>query len=90
MLELTFDSAPMVRAKVFRELLKTGGSLKTKEVENLLKCSTPTALKEMEALSVLGVANKVKVPQESGQQGFELILADNFKWFMSAKCKSLQ
>jgi len=89
-LELTFDSAPTFRAKVFRGLLKNGGTLRTSEVEELLKCSTPTALKEMEALSVLGVADKVKVPQESGQQGFELLLADNFRWFMSAKCKSLQ
>ena len=89
-LELTFDSAPMVRAQVFRGLLKNGGALKTGKVEELLRCSTPTALKEMEALSVLGVADKVKVPQESGQQGFELLLADKFRWFMSDECKSLQ
>jgi hypothetical protein len=89
-LEVTFDSASTIRSKVFRGLLENGGTLKTAQVEKLLRCSTPTALKEMEALSVLGVADKVKVPQESGQQGFELLLADNFKWFMSAKCKSLQ
>jgi hypothetical protein len=89
-LELTFDSAPMVRAKVFRGLLKNGGTLKTIEVEELLKCSNPTALKEMEALSVLGVADKVKIALESGQQGYDLLLADKFQWFMSDECKSLQ
>jgi hypothetical protein len=89
-LELTFDSAPMVRAKVFRGLLENGGTLKTIEVEALLKCSNPTALKEMEALSVLGVADKVKIPLESGQQGYDLLLANKFQWFMSDECKSLQ
>jgi hypothetical protein len=89
-LELTLDSAPMVRAKVFRGLLKNDGTLKTSEVEELLRCSNPTALKEMEALSVLGVADKVKTPLQSGQQGYDLLLADKFQWFMSDECKSLQ
>jgi hypothetical protein len=89
-LELTFDSAPMVRAKVFRGLLKNGGTLKTSEVEELLRCSNPTALKEMEALSVLGVADKEKTPLDSGQHGYDLLLADKFQWFMSDECKSLQ
>ena len=89
-LELTFDSAPMVRAKVFRGLLKNGGTLRTSEVEELLRCSNPTALKEMEALSVLGVADKVKINLDSGQHGYDLLLADKFQWFMSDECKSLQ
>jgi len=89
-LELTFDSAPMVRAKVFRGLLKNGGTLRTSEVEELLRCSNPTALKEMEALSVLSVADKVKINLDSGQHGYDLLLADKFQWFMSDECKSLQ
>ena len=89
-LELTFDSAPMVRAKVFRRLLKNDGTLKTGEVEELLKCSNPTALKEMEALSVLGVADKERITLDSGQHGYDLLLADKFRWFMSDECKSLQ
>jgi hypothetical protein len=89
-LELTFDSAPMVRAQIFRGLLENGGTLKTGEVEELLRCSNPTALKEMEALSVLGVADKVKITLDSGQHGYDLRLADKFQWFMSDECKSLQ
>ena len=91
-LEVTFDSAPMVRAKVFRGLLKNGGTLRTSEIEALLRCSKPTAHKEMEALSVLGVAYKVEDPDygQPGQPEHELRLADKFQWFMSDECKSLQ
>jgi predicted transcriptional regulator len=89
-LEVTFDSAPTVRAKVFRKLLKNGGTLKTSDVEKLLRCSTPTALKEMEALTVLGVATKEKIPLPSGQAGYELALVDKFEWFTSDPCKSLR
>ena len=89
-LEVTFDSAPTVRAKVFRKLLKNGGTLKTSEVEKLLRCSTPTALKEMEALAVLGVATKEKISLPSGQAGYELVLVDKFEWFTSDPCKSLR
>jgi hypothetical protein len=89
-LEVTFDSPLRIRAKVFRGLLENGGTLTTAQVEKLLRCSTPTALKEMEVLSALGVADKVKVPQESGQPGFELLLAADFEWFKSGECRGLQ
>jgi hypothetical protein len=89
-LEVTFDSAPTIRSKIFRKLLKNSGTLKTSEVEELLKCSTPTALKEMEALAVLGVATKEKIPLPSGQAGYELVLVDKFEWFTSDPCKSLR
>jgi hypothetical protein len=85
--EVTFDSATTIRSKVFRGLLENGGTLKTAQVEKLLRCSNPTALKEMEALSVLGVADKTEpVPGHSGQ---ELQLSDEFQWFASDECKSL-
>ena len=86
-LEVTFDSASTIRSKVFRGLLENGGTLKTAEVEKLLRCSNPTALKEMEALSVLGVADKTEPVQ--GLSGQELQLSDEFQWFASDECKSL-
>src|SRR5215471_1281694 len=57
-LNVTFDSAPTIRAKVFRRLIEAAGTLKTSAVVELLRCSEPTARKEMEALSVLGIADK--------------------------------
>ena len=57
-LEVTFDSAPVTRAKLFRGLIEADGLLTTTHVEKLLNCTSPTARKEMEALWVLGVADK--------------------------------
>jgi predicted transcriptional regulator len=89
-LEMTFDSAPTIRSKVFRGLLEQGGTMKTSHVEKLLRCSKPTALKEMEALAVLGVADKTEADAEYGRPEHELRLAEKFEWFATderkAKC----
>jgi predicted transcriptional regulator len=89
-LEVTFDSAPTIRSKVFRGLLEHGGTLKTSHVEKLLRCSKPTALKEMEALAVLGVADKTEADPEYGRPEHELRLAKKFEWFASDECKALR
>ena len=46
-LEITFNSAPPTRAKIFRLLIERGGTLSTSDVVDLLLCSPPTARKEM-------------------------------------------
>jgi predicted transcriptional regulator len=88
-LEVTFDSAPTIRSKVFRGLLEQGGTLKTSQVEKLLRCSKPTALREMEALAVLGVADKTEADPEYGRPEHELRLAEKFEWFATAERKAL-
>ena len=89
-LEVTFDSAPTIRSKVFRSLLEQNGTLKTAQVEKLLRCSKPTALKEMEALAVLGVADKTDGDAEYGRPEHELRLAEKFQWFLTDECKDLR
>jgi predicted transcriptional regulator len=89
-LELTFDSAPTIRSKVFRNLLEQNGALKTSQVEKLLRCSKPTALKEMEALTVLGVTDKTEGDAECGRPEHELRLADKFQWFATNECQGLR
>ena len=89
-LELTFDSAPTIRSKVFRSLLEQNGTLKTNQIEKLLRCSKPTALKEMEALSVLDVADKTEEGAEYGRPEHELQLAEKFQWFATDECKALR
>ena len=89
-LEVTFDSAPTIRSKVFRSLLEQNGTLKTSQVEKLLRCSKPTALKEMEALAVLGVADKTDGDAEYGRPEHELRLAEKFQWFATDECKGLR
>ena len=88
-LEVTFDSAPTIRSKVFRSPLEQGGTLKTSQVEKLLRCSKPTALKEMEALAVLGVADKTEANPEYGRPEHELRLAKKFEWFATDECNAL-
>jgi len=88
-LEVTFDSAPTSRSKVFRKLLEHGGKLKTSDVEEVLQCSKPTALKEMETLAALGVAKKMKAAPEKGRPQCELWLVEEFKWFATDECKAL-
>jgi predicted transcriptional regulator len=89
-LEVTLDSAPTIRSKVFRSLLEQNGTLKTSQVEKLLRCSKPTALKEMEALAVLGVADKAEGDAEYGRPEHELRLAEKFQWFTTDECKGLR
>jgi hypothetical protein len=88
-LDLTFDSAPTTRAKVFRGLIEAGGTLTTSDVEILLHCSPPTARKEMEALAVLGVAKKTSCPDKAGSPESVITLDGRFEWFTSDECTAL-
>ena len=89
-LEVTFDSAPTIRSKVFRTLLEQNGTVKTGQVEKLLRCSKPTALKEMEALAILGIADKTEGDAEYGRPEHELRLAEKFQWFTTDESKGLR
>jgi hypothetical protein len=89
-LDLTFDSTPTTRAKVFRALIERG-ALTTTDVVKLLRCSPPTARKEMEALAVLGVAERSDsyAKDEAGRPEVEITLDSRFEWFASPECKAL-
>lgn len=90
-IELSIDSCSTIRAKLFRELINNNGTMKTSDVMNVLNCSRPTALKEMETLRILGVCHTT---QESyGQIGGkekELILLKEFEWFLGDECKQIR
>src|SRR4029453_16990658 len=83
-IELTFDSASPIRSRVFRHLFKKNGTLNTLDVEKLLDCSPPTARKEMDALSALGVTDKFEI---SGITA--ITLANEFEWFTTNECSEL-
>mgnify|MGYP001612401227 CR=1 FL=1 len=89
--ELAVDSAPTIRAKLFRYLLESNGKIKTSEVMSALNCSRPTALKEMEALKILGICH---ITQESygevGEPEKTLCLLKGFEWFLSDECKNIR
>ncbi len=89
-IELAIDSAPPTRAKLLSILIEHGGELKTSQVETLLQCSKPTALKEMETLKALGVCETKEVQGFIGQPEKIISLNEDFRWFMSDECKALR
>lgn len=90
-LELAIDSAPTVRARLFRKLLENNGEMKTGEVMVALNCSRPTAHKEMEALKILGICYLTQISDGfAGEPEKALRLIDGFKWFLSDECKKLR
>lgn len=88
-IDITLDSAPRTRANLFRLLLENGGELLTNQVMASLTCSHTTAHKEMETLKILGV---VQVDEGFGISGQEknMVLKEEFNWFLSAECKKIK
>lgn len=90
-IELAIDSAPTTRTKLFRELLQLGGEITTTQVEDLLNCSKPTALKEMEMLKILKLCSLTQDSQGLvGEPEKTLKLKSDFQWFLSDECKLLR
>lgn len=80
---LMLDSAPFMRANLFKALLTHNGTLQTSDVERELNCSKPTALLRMKELAVLGICTL----QEFGET--EIALCDEFGWFLSDERREL-
>lgn len=89
-IELAMDSAPPTRAKLLSLLIVNGGKLHTHQVERLLDCAKPTALKEMETLKALGVCGITEAQGMVGQPEKIIYLQDAFQWFVSDECLSLR
>lgn len=93
--KVTIDSAPPNRAKIFKLLLENDGVLSTKKAMDKLKCSRPTALKEMQQLVVLAIVEtetELDVEQEyvlPGRPEQEITLKDEYAWFLSDECKGI-
>jgi hypothetical protein len=89
------DSAPPNRAKIFRLLLESNGVLATNKVMEKLKCSRPTALKEMEQLVILDIVDteaELDTDQEFlsiGRPEQEITLKREYAWFLSDECKGI-
>lgn len=89
-LNLAFDSAPLSRARLFRLLTENDGVLSTDKIMELINCSRPTALKEMEILKILGLVTlKDSEYQTSGRPSNVMTLKEEHKWFKGEECRSL-
>lgn len=87
-IEIAFDSAPSSRSTIFKKLIDSNGQLATGQVEVVLRCSNPTALKEMEKLKILGVV--YETPSSIGSTEKIIKLSDDLEWFLSEECKELR
>jgi hypothetical protein len=80
-----------MRARLFRKLLENNGVMGTSEVRIALKCSEPTALKEMATLEILDICT---IGQDySGEVGMPektITLNKEFGWFLSKDCKNIR
>lgn len=89
--ELAIDSAPTMRARLFREIVDHGGKMTTTQVEVRLDCSKPTALKEMKTLEALEVCSITEIRTgQAGQPESQLQLAPDFEWFLSDECRRIR
>ncbi len=89
------DTMPTERRHLLRALIERppifGPWLRSGEVEALLKCSRPTALRIMNELAILGVARLRDDPDETGQGDRPtkmIALANDFGWLASDRVRS--
>jgi len=92
---VSIDSAPPKRSKIFKHLIKNGGSLDTSEIMKILKVSRPIALKSMKELIILGVVDvigniEIEVDfQLEGRSDQKIFLTKKYEWFSTEECKKL-
>jgi hypothetical protein len=88
--QVTLDSSHKKRATLIRGLIENNGGLKTSEVEDLLKCSKPTALEQMEILAYIGIAEQAEHNGKAGRPEGKIKLAKEFQWFLSPECSRIR
>ncbi|MFH0795680.1 MAG: toprim domain-containing protein [Candidatus Omnitrophota bacterium] len=91
-LEVAFDSCPVVRSKLFHLLLEKGRELSTDEIMDVLSCSRPTAHKEMGVLSVLGIVETEMESEEEkgGRPPKTICLKKEFEWFSGTEFRRIR
>jgi len=76
------SSAPRERVELFRHLIEHDGRLDTEEFMKYAHVSRATALKEMEKMHVLGLADKESINSVTKPLN-TIKLRDEFDWFLS-------
>jgi len=87
-IEIAFSSAPRDRILCFRALVINGGSMTTARARKLMGCAKNTALRAMEALSVLDLVDKSETSVRGGYT-FKITLKEKFNWVTNPKFTKL-
>lgn len=90
-LKITIESANFHRTKVFKKLVKKGGSIDSEEVQKFLHCTRPTALKEVGILVHLELVDKSDYGGHDEDGKYITItsvdLKKEFRWLRDAQKK---
>ncbi len=90
-LNVTFDSAPLSRSRLFRILIENQGEISTDSLMEKINCSRPIALKEMETLKILGLVNlNDSETSMVGRPEKKMTLKSEFSWFVEEECRFIQ
>lgn len=90
-IELALNSAPYNRIKLMEAIIEFAGTVNTGVIEEAIKCSNPTALKEIETLRVLGLVEVQSISEGTiGRPEKIVTVTDPFAWFCSDECKALR
>lgn len=84
LIEVALSSAPKDRVEAFKLLLKSGGVLKASDIMEATRCSRHTALRAMETLSILQLAEDVDRTQ-SRTEGFSITIRKDMRWCLENK-----
>lgn len=90
-IEVVLNSAPYNRIKLMDALIQYAGTVNTAVIEEAIKCSNPTALKEIETLRVLNIVDVQTVGDGKVGRPEKIVTIENeFAWFCSDECKALR
>jgi hypothetical protein len=89
-MKLVLESVPFERARLFKYLIKNNGQLNSQNVQNFLRCTRPTALKEMRTLTLLGLVEESREWENYKSTNIEITyikLLEEFDWLFKVKQK---
>lgn len=88
-LKIALESAPYHRTQLFKALILAGGEMTSEQVEEFLKCSRPTAHKEMEILVRLDLVNKKLYGSggEEWEKNSKIKLKNSFEWLLEMRAR---
>jgi Fe2+ or Zn2+ uptake regulation protein len=85
-IEVVLSTASRERVIIFDCLLKNKGQLTTKEIEESLHITTPTALRTMTEFTALELVNKLSLGSEVNAP-IQIQLKQEFDWFLTDEFK---
>lgn len=86
-IEVALDSGPINRSNILKRLIENGGELTTKEIEDLMAWSTPTARTQMQELILVGLCISGKHTDGKTET---IKLAKKFRWFLSLEAQEIR